>query len=219
MSKSRKVLVVLSGCGFRDGSEIHESVVTLLALSREGAEVQCAAPDMAQTVVVDHYTGQRTTESRNVLTESARIARGKVRPLSEIRAADFDAIFLPGGYGAAMNLSSFAADGAEARVEPQLAKLLKDFHAAGKPIGAVCIAPAVLAAALGHGTLTIGHDAGTAAALEALGATHQVCPVTEAVIDRAHRIVTAPAYMENAPLRDIAAGIERAVHATLEMCA
>lgn len=219
MSKPRKVVVVLSGCGFRDGSEIHESVVTLLALSREGAEVQCAAPDKDQASVVDHYTGKTTGETRNVLTEAARIARGKVRPLSEIRAADYDAIFLPGGFGAASNLSSFAADGADAMVEPQLARLLQDFHAAGKPIGAVCIAPAVVAAALRGGTLTIGHDAGTAARLEAMGATHQTCPVTEAVVDRDNRIVTAPAYMESAPLRDIATGIEKAVHATLELCA
>lgn len=214
---AKKVAVVLSGCGFLDGSEIQEAVISLLALDRAGAQVQCAAPDKPQMHVVDHRTMQPTAESRNVLTEAARIARGRIVPLSQIHAADFDALFLPGGYGAAKNLSTVAVDGPKAQVDPELSRVLREFRAAGKPIGAVCIAPAVLTAALHEGEVTIGDDAGTAAVIEAMGGQHVSCPVTEMHVDRARRIVTAPAYMFEARIADVAAGIEKAVSATLEL--
>lgn len=213
---AKRVLVVLSGCGFLDGSEIHEAVLTLLALDRGGAEVTLAAPDKTLSVV-DHRTAEPTGERRNVLTESARIARGKIRPLSEVTADAFDAIFLPGGYGAAKNLSTVATDGPSASVDADLVRLLRAFRAAGKPIGAVCIAPAVLVAALREGEVTIGNDSGTAGAIHAMGGSHHACAVTEMHVDRARKIVTAPAYMYDARIAEVATGIERAVDAVLEL--
>ncbi len=212
------VVVVLSGCGVFDGTEIHEAVVTLLTLSQEGATVQCAAPDVELTVV-DHAAGQPTEERRSVLRESARIARGAIVPLADIQAADHDALFFPGGFGAAKNLTSFAFDGPDCSVQPEVLRVIRDFHAAGKPIGAVCIAPAVLAKALGEHTpkLTIGNDPGTAQALEALGAEHHDRPVTDCLVDPANKLVTAPAYMLDAPFADVAKGIAAAVRATLAL--
>ncbi len=213
------VCVVLSGCGFLDGAEIHEAVISLLALSREGATVQCAAPDKAQMHVVNHITGDVAgTEERNVLVESARIARGQIIPLSEVRAADYDAVFLPGGFGAAKNLSNLAVEGPGGAADPELVRVLQDFQAAGKPIGAVCISPAVTVMALGTGDVTIGSDEGTAGAIVAMGGHHTVCPVTEHHVDTENKIVTAPAYMCDATIAEVATGIERAVSATLALC-
>lgn len=213
----KRILVVLSGCGYLDGSEITEAVVSLLALDRAGASVQCAAPDQAQHHVMNHLTGEVAGESRNVLAEAARIARGAIVPLSAVRVEDFDGIWLPGGYGAAKNLSDVAFRGPGAAVLPDLAALLRGFRAAGKPIGAVCIAPAVVVAALREGCVTIGTDPGTAGAIEAMGGRHAPCPVTEANVDHENKLVTAPAYMLDAPISQVADGIERAVHAFLEL--
>jgi len=208
-----RVGVILSGCGFKDGAEIHESVLTLLALDRAGADVLCFAPDIAQAKVVNHLTGDDAAETRNVLVESARIARGEIRDVKDADAAALDALILPGGFGAAMNLCNFAEKGAEADVNEDVARLVRAVHAAGKPIGAICIAPALIACVLGKDapTLTIGTDEGTAAALEACGAHHQACPVDEMVVDTQQRIVTTPAYMLGPTIKDVAAGIERCV--------
>jgi enhancing lycopene biosynthesis protein 2 len=216
-----KVGVVLSGCGFLDGSEISEAVLTLLALDRAGAEVTCLAPDVEQAGVVDHKQKTAAEETRNVLVESARISRGKIVDIARAKAADFDAIVLPGGYGAAKNLSNFASAGAAARVEPGVAKLLREAHRAKKPIGAWCIAPATLAAALRdervHVKLTIGSDEGTAKALESMGAKHLVCSVDDIRVDEDNRIVTTPAYMYDARISQVATGIDKAVAALLRM--
>lgn len=216
---SPRVLVVLSGAGYLDGAEITEAVVSLLSLGRAGARVQVTAPDKLQAHVVNHLTGEvQEDEQRNVMIEAARIARGQVIPLSQAGHEGFDALFMPGGYGAAKNLSSFAFEGPNASVDPDLARLLQGFHGAGKPIGAVCISPAVLVLGLGKGTVTIGDDAGTAEAIEAMGGSHCACPVTEITVDRENKVVTAPAYMYgSAAIQDVAAGIERAVSATLEL--
>jgi enhancing lycopene biosynthesis protein 2 len=216
---SVRVGVILSGCGFQDGAEVHESVLTLLALDRAGAKVSCYAPDVPQALVVNHLTGQETKESRNVLVESARIARGKVEDVALARAKDLDAVVLPGGFGAALNLSDFAKRGKDATVHPEVSRLLKEMHAARKPIGAICIAPAVVAKALGaaHPTLTIGNDRSTASAIEGCGAHHRDCPVSSFVVDEEHRIVTTPAYMLGPDIRHVAEGIERAVKAVLRL--
>ncbi|GDX79938.1 glyoxalase [Deltaproteobacteria bacterium] len=213
----KRALVVLSGCGHLDGSEIHEAVLTLLAFDRAGATVQCAAPNKPQVDVVDHLTHATTGESRNVLTESARIARGRVVDLATVNEPDFDLVFLPGGYGAAKNLSNVASHGPNASVDPHLLRVLRAFRAANKPIGAVCIAPAVLVAALHEGSVTIGNDPGTAAAIVGMGGEHTVCPVTEMHVDQARKIVTAPAYMYDAGIAQVALGIEAAVNAALEL--
>ena len=206
--------VILSGCGFKDGTEIREAVLALLALDRAGAEVRCFAPDVEQVAVIDHLKGQPAAgEKRNVLVESARIARGQIEDVKKAQAKDLDALVLPGGFGAAMNLSTFATKGKDATVNTDVARILRDMHAARKPIGAICIAPAVVAKALGfaHPRLTIGNDKGTAAAIEACGAIHQDCPVESFVVDRENRIVSTPAYMYGARLSEIATGIDRCV--------
>jgi enhancing lycopene biosynthesis protein 2 len=218
-TEAPRVVVILAGCGYLDGAEVREAVITLLALDRAGAVVQCAAPDIPQAHVMNHLTN--TVEegaTRNVLVESARIARGAIVPLAAIRADDYDAVFLPGGFGAAKNLSTVAFDGPAARVDPEVARVLRAFRAAGKPIGAVCIAPAVVVRALGEGEVTIGDDAGTAGAIRAMGGIHCDCPVDEMHVDTARRIVTAPAYMYgDASISGVAAGIEAAVGATLAL--
>ncbi|HOT02150.1 MAG TPA: isoprenoid biosynthesis glyoxalase ElbB [Acidobacteriota bacterium] len=217
-----KVGVVLSGCGVFDGSEIHEAVLTLLALDRRGAEVVCMAPASDQAHVVDHARGDVSAgERRNLLVESARIARGVIRDISGVRAVELDALVLPGGYGAAKNLSDFASKGADCAVHPEVARLILEMHAAGKPIGAICIAPAVLARVLGQkriaARLTIGTDAGTAGAIVAMGGIHVTCPVRECVVDREHKIVSTPAYMLAQRIAEVADGIDGAVAALLAL--
>lgn len=217
MTRKPRIAVVLSGCGVYDGSEIHEAVLTLLALDRHGAEVQCFAPDVPQHHVIDHLTGSEMPEARNVLIESARIARGRIRPLSAFQPAEFDGIVFPGGFGAAKNLSSFAFDGPGCSVNPDVEAAIAGMRAAGKPIGALCIAPAVMARVLGTVELTIGDDAGTAAALGQMGAHHVQAGHGEVVIDRAARLATTPCYMLDATISQIAEGADNVVRAVLEM--
>ncbi len=213
-----RVGVVLSGCGYLDGSEIHESVCTLLALDRAGAATRIFAPDV-EFDVVDHLSGEATGEKRNVLVEAARIARGAVEELGAAKAEDLDALILPGGFGAAKNLSTFATEGVQASIHEGLSALMRDMHAAGKPIGAICIAPALVALALGgdHPVLTVGNDAGTASALEELGCRHQDCPVQAFVVDREQKIVTTPAYMLGPSIAHVQEGIDKCVQETLKL--
>lgn len=214
-----RVGVLLSGCGYLDGSEIHEAVLTLLALDRLGATAVCFAPDVAQSAVMDHAKKKATKEKRNVLVEAARIARSQVADVATAKAEELDALVLPGGFGAAKNLSDFAANGAKAKVEPGVLALVRAMHAAKKPIGAWCIAPSVLALALGKDgpALTIGNDSETAKVLESLGAKHLECTVTQICVDEEQRIVTTPAYMYDAKIADVARGIERGVKAVLAL--
>jgi enhancing lycopene biosynthesis protein 2 len=207
--------VVLSGCGVYDGAEIHEAVLTLLAIDRAGASYQCFAPDVAQMHVVNHLSGEATGETRNVLVEAARIARGAIKPLSEFDAAQFDVVIFPGGFGAAKNLCSFAVDGPDCTVNPDVERAVKAMRAANKPIGALCIAPAILARVLGDVSLTIGSDAGTAAALEKMGAKHVNKSHGEVVVDEAARVVTTPCYMLDATISQIADGADAAVRALI----
>lgn len=219
MSRKR-VGVVLSGCGVYDGSEIHEATLTLYFLDRAGAEAVMMAPNENQHHVVDHLTGQESGETRNVLTESARIARGVIKDLAQVGAEDLDAVIMPGGFGAAKNLSNVAFKGPEATVQADLAALLTAMHGAGKPIGAVCISPAVVAKVLGDKgiTLTIGNeDPGTAQAIEAMGATHAGAEVNAAVVDAANKIVSTPAYMCGATISQVGQGIEKLVDEVLKL--
>ncbi len=215
----KKIGVVLSGCGVRDGSEIHEAVLTLLAIDRNGAEAVCMAPDM-EAPEVNHLTMEETGVKRNVLVESARIARGNIQDIKAVNVSDLDAVIFPGGFGAAKNLCNFAERGAGAIIQPEVARLIREMAAAGKPIGAICIAPALIAAVLGKEyapTVTIGSDAGTAAAIEQTGSTHRDCPATEAVVDTRNRIVTTPAYMLANRIGETADGIDRAVKELLHL--
>ncbi len=216
----KKIAVLLSGCGVFDGSEIYEATFTLLALEEAGTEVVCCAPDIRQAHVIDHRTGEEASgETRSVLAESARLARGNIRAASGINPADFDALILPGGFGAARNLSDFAFKGPDCAVDPETAGLVRSFHSAGKPLGLVCIAPAVGAAVLGSHKprLTIGNDADTAAALEKLGAVHEECAVDAIVVDAENKIVSTPAYMLGPTMGKVKAGIDKLVAKVLEM--
>ena len=213
---AKKIGVVLSGCGVYDGSEIHEAVITLLAIDRNSATAVCMAPDIPQLHVVNHLSGEVAAgETRNVLVEAARIARGKIRDIATIRATELDALILPGGFGAAKNLCDFAVKGADCSVNPEVARLLREMVAARKPVAAVCIAPVVLSKVLGADQLphqlTIGTDTGTAAALTSMGSQHIPCPARDFVIDRANKIVSTPAYMLAGGIAEAAEGIERCV--------
>lgn len=220
-----RVAVVLSGCGRGDGSEIHESVSCLVHLDRHGAQVKCFAPDKAQSDVVNHSTGHVASESRNVMVESARISRGDIAPLSSLDVDAFDALVFPGGFGAAKNLCSFARDGANCTVDPDVERVVKGFRAAGKPIAMCCIAPVIGAKVLGTKAggpgceVTIGDDAGTAAAIESMGSRNVPRPVTEAVVDAKNKLVTTPAYMCNAGPFGVFTGIGRMIDETIKMAA
>ena len=218
MAKNQ-VAVVLSGCGVFDGAEIHESVLSLLELERQGAEYQCFAPDIPQHHVIDHLTGNEMDESRSVLVESARIARGNIKALSEFDAGDFDALMLPGGFGAAKNLSTLAFDGPDCSVNADLKNAVNAMIDAGKPIGALCITPAVLAKILEGkaAALTIGSDPGTISAIEAMGGHHQETTHGEVVIDERLKLVTSPCYMLDASISQIADGAKNTVSALLQL--
>ena len=215
---SKKVAVILSGSGVYDGAEIQESVITLLRLDQRGAQVQCFAPNIAQLHVINHLTGEEMPESRNVLVESARIARGNVKDIRDADVEDFDALIVPGGFGAAKNLSNFAIEGAGCTVQPEVLALTEAFAEAGKPVGLICISPALAAKIYGPGvTCTIGNDADTAAAMNKMGATHEECAVTEIVEDKARKLVTTPAYMLAQTISEAASGINKLVDRVLEL--
>jgi len=211
--------VLLSGCGVYDGSEIHEAVLTLLFLDQAGAEVVCMAPNSDQMHVINHLTQEVSSEKRNVLVESARIARGDIRDIKDIKATDLDALIIPGGFGAAKNLSDFAVKGAGATVHGEVERLLNEMVASGKPIGAICIAPATLtrAVATQKPEVTIGNDAGTAAAIEQMGGRHHNCSVDMIHIDKQNHLVTTPAYMLGPDIKNVAIGIEKLVNQVISM--
>ncbi|MFB6318181.1 isoprenoid biosynthesis glyoxalase ElbB [Saccharicrinis sp. FJH54] len=213
----KKVAIILSGCGVYDGAEIHESVLAMLALARNGLEYSLFAPDKEQAHVINHLTGEVMSETRNVLTEAARIARGDISALQELDPEDFDAILLPGGFGVAKNLSSFAFDGADMVVDPQVAALIKAFADSKKVIGALCIAPTVVAKVLSKVEVTIGEDETTASAIEAMGAKHTPADYTEVVMDPEQRVVTGPCYMLDSTISQIAENTDNVVKAMIEL--
>lgn len=214
----KKVAVILSGCGVFDGTEIHEAVISLLALARQGAQVQCFAPNVPQQHVINHLTGEVSTESRNVLVEAARIVRGQIRDVAELDAADYDALLLPGGFGAAKNLCDFATKGADCQIQPDVLKACQSFAKARKPAAYICIAPAMIPLIYGAGTLaTIGHDEATANAIEAMGGSHLNCPVSEFVVDQERKVISTPAYMLAQNIVEAADGIEKTVKQLLAL--
>lgn len=215
--QKKNFAVILSGCGHQDGAEIHEATLTLWAIHKNGGEFQCYAPDIKQQHVLNHITGQEMSEQRNVLIESARIARGKIASLATFSPESADALVIPGGFGAAKNLSSYAFDGAKCTVNSHVAAAIKAMHAAGKPIGALCIAPVILAKVLGNVTLTIGQDPTTADNLAAMGAKHQPTLHGEIVVDQQNKIVTTPCYMLNSRVDQIADGADHLIQAMMAM--
>lgn len=218
MSKKR-VAVILSGCGVYDGAEIYESVLTLLRLDQQGAEVNCFAPNIPQMHVINHLTADESiSEPRNVLVEAARIARGEIADLELANHQEFDAVIVPGGFGAAKNLSNFALAGSGMMVNPTFKQFIQSMHSAGKPVGLICIAPAMAGKLFGEGVkCTIGNDLQTATAVEEMGARHARCAVDEICVDRVHKLVTTPAYMLAESISQAAIGINKLVDTVLEM--
>jgi enhancing lycopene biosynthesis protein 2 len=213
----KKIAVILSGCGNKDGAEIHESVMTLWAIHKHGADYQCFAPDIPQRHVLNFITDQEMAEDRNVLVESARIARGNIKDLAEYNAGDFDALVIPGGLGVAKNLSTFAFDGPHCMVNEEVERAVRDTAALNKPIGALCIAPAIIARILGDVEVTIGQDSGTESAVLQMGASHTKTTHGEIVVDKEKKVVTTPCYMLDARVDQIGEGAENLVTAVLEM--
>lgn len=214
---TKSFAVVLSGCGVFDGAEIHESVMTLLALDQQSCKYVIFAPDIEQMHVVNHITGKPENEKRNVLTESARIARGSIKPLSEYSADNFDGIIFPGGFGAAKNLSTYAIDGANCSVNSDVERAVLETRKKGKVIGAMCISPVIIAKILGKVQVTIGTDADTAKNIESMGALHQKCERGEVAIDKHNKIATTPCYMVESSIKHIYDGACNLVKALLEL--
>jgi enhancing lycopene biosynthesis protein 2 len=215
----KKVALILSGCGVYDGSEIYETVLTMLSLENHSAVFQCFAPDIEQLHVINHLTGEVVEgERRNVLVEAARLARGEIKNLDQAKVDDFDAVIVPGGFGAAKNLSDFAVKGADMTVLPQVLDFLQGMHKASKPVGLICIAPTMAAAIFGDGIkCTVGNDPDVSAAITAMGGAHQGCTVEETCIDEVHKLVTTPAYMLAGSIAEAAKGINRCVREVLNM--
>jgi len=216
----KKIGVLLAGCGVKDGSEIHEATLTLYFLSKHGAEIMCMAPNKAQSDVINHVSEEAMEETRNIMIEAARIARGDIRDVGTVAADDIDGIIIPGGFGAAKNLCTFASEGADCSADEDVSKLLQALYAAGKPIGALCIAPTLLARIFGKSQpveLTIGSDVATASALEKMGARHTNAKVDEIVVDGDNRIVTTPCYMLAQSIKEVGDGVEKLVVEILKM--
>lgn len=214
-----KIGVLLAGCGVFDGAEIHEATLTLYFLDKAGVEAVVMAPDIEQKDVINHLTGEPMKEKRNVLVESARIARGNIKNIEDVKVEDIDGLIMPGGYGVAKNFSDFLEKGANATVIPQVKRLLIELLKADKPIGAICISPVIVAAALREAkpTITIGSDVDVAKAIEDMGAKHLNCPVSEMVVDEENKIVSTPAYMLGRSIKEVAEGIEKLVNEVIRL--
>ena len=206
-----KFAVILAGNGVYDGAEIHESVLAMLSIKQHGGTYEIFAPNIYQHHVVDHITGKEMPEKRNVLVESARIARGNIKDLKKFNAKDFDALLIPGGFGAAKNLCNFAIKGSDCDVNPDVENTIKAMHKAGKPIGALCISPVIIAKVLGNINLTIGQDKGTAAAVETMGSSHVEANHGEVVHDEKNNVFTTPCYMLEADIEQIYIGTNNIV--------
>lgn len=227
--KDIKIAVLLAGSGVYDGSEIHEAVLSMLAIQEAGASYQCIAADKPQFHVINHITGEASTEERNVMVESARIARGDVLPLAEVSAASFDALLIPGGFGAAKNLNQWAISGPAGSIDAEVKLLILDFLTLNKPIGAMCMGPTVIAKALEgsdyHPSLTVGTTqapspyeiAGISDGIASLGSKAVMRTVQQIEVDLQYKIVTAPCYMMEANILDIRLNAKQLIEALLDL--
>lgn len=215
----KNIAVILSGCGHQDGAEITETVAAIVTLSQLGANINYFAPNM-EVSEINHITGKPTGEKRNLIIEGARIARGKVKDLKELSSKNFDGLVFPGGKGAALNLCDFGLKGSKAALHPEVSRVIKEFHKESKPIAAICIAPVIMALALGKENVevTVGNDKETSAEIEKLGAKHIECPVDDFVTDRNHKVVTTPAYMYGSSMpHEVFLGIQKTIKEFYEM--
>lgn len=217
MAKRKEIAVVLAGCGVYDGAEIHEAVLTLLAISKAGADYQIFAPDIDQYHVVNHITGAEMSEKRNVLIEAARIARGNISPLSELDVHVFDAIVFPGGFGVAKNLCTFAIKGVDFSINHEVEQVIKKAHLLGKPIGVMCIAPVMIPKIIGGVEVTIGSDESTEMAIQKMNGQHTITTHEEVIVDYRHKVVSTPCYMLDARVDQIARGAENLIRELLKL--
>lgn len=215
----KNIAVVLSGCGVYDGAEIHETVMTLLHIDLKGSRYQCFAPNKNQTEVIDHVNKEKTTDSRNILHEAARIARGDILPLEKLDINNFDALIIPGGLGSVKNFSDFSTKGKDATVDESISKTISAFWENKKPVGLICISPVLAGKTFPKRTLvTIGNDSQTIAAVEAMGLSHKVCAANEVAIDVNNKLVTTPAYMLAKSIKDVYDGVAKLVSEVLHLC-
>lgn len=212
----KKFAIILAGSGVYDGSEIHEVTLSMLAIMQNGGKYQCFAPDIYQHHVINHITGEEMNETRNVLVESARISRGDIKHINELKANDFDVLFIPGGFGVAKNLCDFAFKGAECTVNNEVAKVVKEMHAAGKPIGALCISPVIIASLFEHAEITLGQDEATIEHVENMGSKHVKTNHGEVIVDEKHKVYTTPCYMLDANIVEIFEGATNIVKAIVK---
>lgn len=220
MSQVVRVAVVLSGCGVYDGSEIYESVITLLRLDEKGASVQVFAPDKEQMHVINHLSGEAQSESRNVLVEAARLARGEISALSELKAENFDALIVPGGFGAAKNLCNFAVAEGDFDVDTDFLKAVRDFKAQSKPVGLMCIAPVMAVKLFGEGIkCTLGRACDASNIVESSGGVHVETSVESICVDEKNKLVTTSAYMQAERIFEAAQGINALVDKVLSLAA
>lgn len=215
--EQKKIAVVLSGCGVMDGSEIHEAVTAMLAIEQQGASYHCFAPEGEQSVVMNHATKQPSAEIRRMPAEAARIARGDISLLRSFKTQDYDAVLFPGGMGAVLNLCDFARQGKDCSVHPDVERVVREMHAAGKPIVALCIAPVLIARILGDVTVTIGNDSETCLAIKAMGGTPEICSAAQVCIDRKNKIITTPCYMLDKSLKEVAQSTSNAIRDLMDM--
>jgi len=217
--------ILLSGCGVYDGAEIQETVLTMLAVKEIGAEYVCISVDAEQHHVINHLTGEEMNETRNMLVESARVARGEVTNIREITPADIDGLIIPGGFGSAKNFTKWAFEGPDGAILPEVKLLLVNLVNIGKPVVALCVSPVVLAKALEDAnlktTMTIGSDleespydiTAFAAGLEHTGVIPSMKTINEIHVDEENKIITAPCYMMNADILQVRKNIQTAVEA------
>jgi enhancing lycopene biosynthesis protein 2 len=217
MKTNKKFAVVLAGCGVYDGAEIHEATLSLLAIDKAGCTYQCFAPDIEQHHVINHISGQEMPEKRNVLIEAARIARGNIKALTEYKAEDFDALVFPGGFGVAKNLSNLAFKGSDCTVNNEVETAVLKTYKLNKPIGALCIAPAVMTRILEGATVTVGNDTETIGTIEKMGGQHQIKNHGQVSIDKKYKLITTPCYMLNATISQIETGAKSVIDSILEM--
>lgn len=224
MSQKKKIAVVLSGCGKMDGSEVHEATMALLAIDMAGLSYQCFAPDIPQAKTLNHITSDIISikgdkYDRNVMVEGARIARGNIKDLKEFNAKDYEAIVFPGGMGAVLNLCDYGEKGVDCKVDVNVEKAINDAYNTGIVIGAMCIAPVLIAKVLGkHGVvLTIGNDEGTASDIKRMGAKHMNVPATEVCVDAKHKIVSTPAYMLVKSIKEVYQGADKMIQEIIKI--
>ena len=216
-----RVGVVLAGCGAQDGSEIHESVLTLLSLDRKGAKVKIMAPEIDQFHVVNHLSNHKMDATRNILSEAARIARGNILPIRSINNNDLDALIFPGGTGMAKNIFNYAIKGLDFTILKDVESLTRYMIQKNKPIGAICIAPVMIAKILQNldrkGKVTGGFNKQILTDIESMGMITEKVNAKEIVIDYENKIVSTPAYVEANSIKEVAEGIEKLVDAVLSM--